>query len=117
MSRAAVIKGSGRYLRDQSVARPLREEAEESGDEESTPHTGRPEYVQPCLLGLLEFDLDCAFDLYHFGFHNDRVAISFCVVRREDVEGFIVAVLTDQVPGAFGEEPSSMRECETPDRR
>lgn len=97
-----------RGLRNERVAGPLREQTEKSRDEQSTAHAGGAEHVPPRLFGLLEFDLDGALDLRQFGLDDNRVAVALRVVLGENVEGVVVAVLTDQVSGAFREEPAQV---------
>lgn len=92
-------------VRDQSVARPLREQTEERGNEQTPTHTRRAEHVAPGLLGLFQLDLDGTLDLGHLGLDDERLAVALGVVLGEDVKGFVVAVFTDEVTGTFGEEP------------
>lgn len=94
-------------LRDESVSRPLSEQAQHGGDQESTAHTRGLEEVKPGFLGRLELKADGCLHLSKLGGNKLQAAITFSMVLGEDVLGFLGAVFGDQPAGALGEEASS----------
>ena len=82
----------------------LSEQAEESGDEDSSTHSGGAEEIDSGHFGVLHFKLDCGLYLCHFGLDEYRFGIAFSVIFHEDRECFLMFVFADEPSGTFRQE-------------
>ena len=93
-------------VRDETVARPLREETERSEEH-------KPVAVATCLkevevrrtLLVLEFETESLLDLGVFELNGGIVDVAIGVVLAEDSKGFFVPLLRDQPTWGFRDEP------------
>jgi len=91
-------------VRDERVAGPLREEAEEAADEHAAAHAGRANQVHVRALRVLQLDLHRRLHLRELGLDELRLGVALAVVLGQDVERLLAAVLADQPARALRDE-------------
>lgn len=94
----------GKVVRDERVAGPLREQAEEGAYEDALAHAGGGDHVEPGTLRVLHFEADRRFDLGHFGEGEVGLGVSFCMVVDQYAVRFFALVLGDEVAWRFRNE-------------
>lgn len=94
----------GPNLRNEGISRPLCEQAQHGGEEESTPHARCVDEIHPRFLGHFQLQLDRRLHLGHFCLHELGTALCFAVVLHENLICLLAAILGDQPSGALGEE-------------
>jgi hypothetical protein len=91
---------------DKAVARPLREETNTGGDEETVKVSTGFEEFDPGEVGGFLLEVDSLTDLLELGENEGVIAVPLSMVLGKDFEGLLAAVLRDEPAGRLGDKPN-----------
>jgi hypothetical protein len=92
------------HLRCQSISTPLSHQSKEGANQNPTPHTRRPQQVQPANTRGLLLQLQRLLNLDILRFHKLGSFVSFGVILDKYRARFVSATFGDEPPWRFGEE-------------